>query len=60
MSRAAWKNENQKIFGEEKKGSRLIGRFAAYWEENSADIIGGMMALNGSANGYKTYLMLRK
>lgn len=38
----------------------MMERFKNYLLENSAEIVSGMMALNGNTNALRTYLMLKK
>lgn len=51
---------NHKAFTESKKNVSLTERFKNYVMENSAIIVGGMMALNGNTNAYRVYRMLNE
>lgn len=48
-----------KEFSGSAQKAALSERFKNYFVENSAVIVGGMMALNGNPQAYKTYLMLK-
>lgn len=66
MNRAGAGNESFSLLQYKKAGTEgclrkksIKERLAAYWEENSAMIIAGMLMLNGRYDAYRTYEMLR-
>lgn len=60
MSTATLNRTNYKTFAKSEKRVSFVERFCNYITENSAEIVSGLMMLNGDTNAYRVYTMLKK